>query len=114
MLTGGAGADSFHFASAEEAGDTITDFTSGQDKIVMSASGFGIEAGQAVSFEAAAHIYLYGGNALYASSSDPTLLYNYTTGRLLWDADGHGEQKAQLLAVLTDAPEITFDDFLIV
>jgi Ca2+-binding RTX toxin-like protein len=114
VLTGGDGADGFSFASAEEAGDTITDFTSGQDKIVMSASGFGIEEGQTVNFDSAAHIYLYAGNALYASSSDPTLLYDYTTGRLLWDADGHGEQKAQLLAVLTDAPEITFDDFLIV
>jgi hypothetical protein len=37
-----------------------------------------------------------------------------TNGRLLWDADGHGEEKAQLLAVLSNGPQITYDDCLIV
>jgi hypothetical protein len=32
----------------------------------------------------------------------------------LLDADGSGVQKTQLIAVLTNAPQITADDFLIV
>ncbi|MGF1619233.1 MAG: M10 family metallopeptidase C-terminal domain-containing protein [Rhodomicrobiaceae bacterium] len=114
VLEGGAGADSFYFASAAEAGDTILDFTTGEDKIVLSAAGFSLALDENFSFEAAANIYLYQGNAAYTASSGPSLLYNTTNGRLLWDADGHGEEKAQLLAILSNAPEITYDDFLIV
>jgi Ca2+-binding RTX toxin-like protein len=114
LLEGGAGADSFYFASAAEAGDTFVDFESGVDKIVLSAAGFNLDPGEYCSFEAAANIYLYQGNAAYTTSSGPSLLYNMTNGRLLWDADGHGEEKAQLLAVLSNGPQITYDDFLIV
>jgi Ca2+-binding RTX toxin-like protein len=113
-LTGGGGADRFYFASAAEAGDTITDFKPGEDHIVINAAGFGISPDQECSFQSAAQIYLYAGNAAYAPTTCPTLLYNSTTGRLLLDADGSGEQKAQLVAVLTNAPQITADDFLIV
>jgi Ca2+-binding RTX toxin-like protein len=113
-LTGGAGADSFYFASAAEAGDTIADFKPGEDHIVLSASGFGIADPHDVGFQSAAQIYLYQGNALYTPSNSPTLLYNSTTGRLIFDADGTGMQKAQLIATLTNAPHITLDDFLIV
>ena len=113
-LTGGAGADRFYFASAAEAGDTIMDFKPGEDHIVINAAGFGIAPDQECSFQSAAQIYLYAGNAAYAPSTCPTLLYNSTTGRLLLDADGSGVQKAQLIAVLTNAPQITADDFLIV
>ena len=113
-LTGGAGADCFYFASAAEAGDTITDFKPGEDRIVINAAGFGIGENQECSFQSAAQIYLYAGNALYAPSTCPTLLYNTTTGRLLLDADGSGAQKALYVATLTNAPQITADDFLIV
>lgn len=114
LLNGGAGADSFYFASAAEAGDTIADFKPGEDHIVLSAAGFGIGETQHFSFQSAAHISLYAGNALYTPTDGPTLLYDSTTGRLLFDPDGHGAQKAQLIATLTNAPQITHDDFLIV
>ena len=114
MLTGGAGADCFYFASAAEAGDTIADFRPGEDRIVINAEGFGIAENQQCSFQSAAQIFLYAGNAAYAPSTCPTLLYNTTTGRLLLDADGSGAQKALYVATLTNAPQITADDFLIV
>jgi serralysin len=114
IVKGGAGADSFYFASIAEAGDTIEDFKPGQDHIVISAAGFGLASDQECSFQSAAQVYLYAGNAAYAPTGDPTLLYNSTTGRLLFDADGNGAQKAQLIATLTNAPQITHDDFLIV
>ncbi|WP_088348771.1 calcium-binding protein [Rhodomicrobium sp. R_RK_3] len=113
-LTGGAGKDGFYFASPAEAGDTITDFTPGQDKILLSASGFGLAPGQAVHFESAFHVPLYANNAAYTTTTGPSLLYDTSNGRLLWDADGRGDQKVQLVAVLTDAPQMTHDDFLIV
>jgi Ca2+-binding RTX toxin-like protein len=114
VLTGGAGNDRFYFANAAEAGDTITDFQAGHDKIVLSAEGFGIAPDQHVAFESTDQLRLYAGNAAYTDSSGPTLLYDTTTGRLLFDHDGHGAEKAQLVAVLTNTPKITFDDFLIV
>ena len=114
ILTGGAGADSFYFASVAEAGDTITDFKPGEDHIVINAAGFGIGEDQSFDFQSAAQIYLYAGNAAYAPSTCPTLLYNTTTGSLLFDADGKGVQKAQHVATLTNAPKITADDLLIV
>jgi Ca2+-binding RTX toxin-like protein len=114
VLTGGAGNDRFYFANAADAGDTITDFQAGHDKIVLSAEGFGIAPNQHVAFESTDQLRLYAGNAAYTDSSGPTLLYDTTTGRLLFDHDGHGAEKAQLVAVLTNTPKITFDDFLIV
>jgi Ca2+-binding RTX toxin-like protein len=113
-LSGGAGGDSFYFASIAEAGDTILDFKPGEDHIVLSAAGFGIAPDQHLDFQSAAQIYLYAGNAAYAPTTCPTLLYNTTTGRLLFDADGSGAEKAQLVGTLTNAPHITADDFLIV
>jgi len=114
VLTGGAGNDRFYFANPADAGDTITDFQAGHDKIVLSAEGFGIAPNQHVAFESTDQLRLYAGNAAYTDSSGPTLLYDTTTGRLLFDHDGHGAEKAQLVAVLTNTPKITFDDFLIV
>jgi Ca2+-binding RTX toxin-like protein len=114
LLTGGAGADRFYFANAAEAGDTISDFQIGQDKIVLSAAGFGIAPNQHVTFESTDNLRLLAGSAAYTASNGPTLLYDSSTGRLLFDHDGNGQEKAQLVAVLTNAPKITFDDFLII
>lgn len=114
VLTGGDGNDRFYFASAAEAGDTITDFQAGHDKLVLSAEGFGIAPDQHVAFESTDQLRLFAGNAAYTDSTGPTLLYDTSTGRLLFDHDGHGAEKAQLVAVLTNTPKITFDDFLIV
>jgi Ca2+-binding RTX toxin-like protein len=40
-LTGGAGSDSFVFAASTDGIDVITDFTIGEDQLVLSSSGFG-------------------------------------------------------------------------
>lgn len=114
VLSGGTGADKFYFASVAEAGDTILDFKHGEDHIVLNASAFGINGISDCDFKSATQIYLYAGNAAYAPTTCPTLLYNSTTGQLSFDPDGHGAQKVQFLAVLTEAPQITADDFLIV
>jgi hypothetical protein len=41
-LTGGTGFDWFAYLNANEGGDTITNFTSGQDKILLNAAQFGL------------------------------------------------------------------------
>lgn len=103
VLTGGAGADTFYFASALEAGDTITDF-SADDMIALSGAGFGIADLENIQF-------VTGGAP---TEQTPAILYDPNTGRLNWDGDGSGSGKPVTLAVLDHAPELALHDFLIV
>jgi Ca2+-binding RTX toxin-like protein len=103
VLTGGEGADTFYFASAAEAGDTITDFSSG-DHIALSAAGFELESVDDFAF---------------ALTSDPlmetpTAIYNATSGNLSWDSDGSGDIAAVYFATLSGAPALSQNDFLVV
>ncbi len=100
LLTGGADDDVFWFTSVAEAGDTIRDFVSGQDRIALSAAGFGFDP---------ATLDFVAGTA--PTSTDATLLY--ANGQLQYDADGSGAGKAVLVAVVTGAPALTMDDFLL-
>jgi Ca2+-binding RTX toxin-like protein len=101
-LTGGAGADRFVFNTALNAGtnvDTITDFSSGTDRIlldhlILTALTTGNLA--AASFVAEAGATAHDGNDY--------LLYDTTTGDLSYDADGTGAQAAVLFANLTGHP----------
>jgi len=102
-LTGGFGTDTFYFASPAEAGDTITDFTVG-DVIALSGAGFGIADDDMVRFS------LDG----MATEHLPTILYDPSTGRVNWDADGSGGIRPVSLAVLENAPELALHDFIIV
>ena len=102
ILTGGEGADTFYFASAVEAGDTITDFATG-DHIALSADGFGLETIDDFTF---------------ALTTDPltempTMIYHAGSGNLSWDADGSGAEAAVYFATLTGAPTLTQNDFLV-
>ena len=101
-MSGGAGADTFYFASSAEAGDTITDF-SADDMIALSGAGFGVTNLEDIQF-------VTGGAP---TGLAPALLYDAATGRLNWDSDGAGSAKEVNLAVLEDAPQLTLNDFLI-
>lgn len=103
VLTGGAGDDTFYFASATEAGDTITDFAPG-DHIALSAAGFGLQSGDDFAFALTTE----------PLTDMPTAIYNSATGNLLWDADGSGAGAAVQLAALVGAPTLTHDDLLLV
>jgi serralysin len=105
VLTGGEGNDTFYFASITDAGDTITDFHPGEDKIALSGAGFGISSLNDIAFVS--------GKGVSAATLKATLIYNTSSGQLLWDADGSGAQKAQLLATLTDAPHLSHSDFVV-
>ena len=105
VLTGGLGnADTFYFASAAEAGDTITDFTMG-DHMALSADSFGLESIDDLAFALTTE----------PLTDEPTMIYHAGSGNLSWDADGSGAEAAVYFATLTGAPVLLgLDDFLIV
>jgi Ca2+-binding RTX toxin-like protein len=109
-LTGGAGADSFVFISLTGV-DSLTDFTSGSDKIwldtaVMTALG----ASGTLSLDA----FYSGAGAVSGNDATDRIIHDTTTGALYYDADGSGGEAAVQFAILTGAPSLRFDDFLIV
>ncbi|MBF9149677.1 Ig-like domain-containing protein [Novosphingobium jiangmenense] len=118
-LRGGAGADAFVFDAAPNATnnlDTIVDFVSGTDQIWLSKAVFTGLTGLAdtVLDSAAFHI------GAAAHDADDRLIYNSSTGALLYDADGNGAGAAVQIAVLSAAtlggarPTLAASDFLIV
>ena len=109
-LSGGAGNDKFVYLARNHRGDTITDFTSGEDRIFLSASAFDVElaTGQAISPEQ----LTIGTEALHESDR---FIYNNGNGTLWLDADGNGEENPLLIARLENTPEaIASDDIWII
>lgn len=90
ILTGGAGVDRFVWESASQGGDTITDFTSGVDKLEFAAQAFGMGAG---ALAAGQFVQLAGGytgaNGTGAewSAGRATFLLD-SSGNLYWDGNG--------------------------
>lgn len=101
-LTGGAGADKFEFGSAQTGRDTVTDFASGVDLIVL--SGFGLDA----LVEGYNFIVNSGPVGEYA-----TLIYNTATGILTFDEDGTGAAAGREIALFSTKPALTVSDFYV-
>ena len=112
-LYGGAGDDVFFFADtldAETNVDRITDFASGQDKLHLSRSIFA-----ALPESGALSNSLFAANGTGSALDDTDyILYNTTTGALLYDADGSGEGVAVQFATLSNKPEVKATDFVAV
>ena len=112
-LVGGAGKDTFLFAnglSATTNRDAITDFSVVDDTIQLDRTFF-------------ARLTTLGtlNSALFRSSTNGAaldandyVLYNRTTGALLYDADGSGAGVATQFATLTNKPNMTAADFVVV
>jgi len=100
VLIGGAGFDRFQYFSPIEGGDLILDFTSGEDRIDISASGFG--SGLSTGFLATSSFVL-GSSAL---DENDRFIYNDRTGQLFFDQDGSGSSSQQLLATLITVPTL--------
>ncbi|MBK1658540.1 Ig-like domain-containing protein [Paracraurococcus ruber] len=100
-LTGGADRDLFRFDAPSDGPDRISDFTPGQDQIGLSAAGFGLGPGG---------LLLGQGQA---AGSDPQLVYQRTSGTLLWDQDGQGPEAGVVLAVLAGRPALTLADLVL-
>ncbi|MDP3478510.1 MAG: calcium-binding protein [Desulfoprunum sp.] len=109
-LTGGTGQDSFLFDTVLNSTtntDSIADFSSVDDTIRLDKTIFtkltiGTLAPSQLRFSAT------------AADSNDYILYNQTTGALLYDADGNGASVAVQFATLTARPAISAADFVII
>lgn len=110
ILTGGAGADTFVFDTKLGAAniDTISDFVSGTDAINLSKKVFSkYKAGADLAAD-----FVSGAGAIAHDASDH-ILYDTSTGKLYYDADGSDSQAAVLLVTLTGHPKLSASDLYI-
>ncbi|WP_273281391.1 calcium-binding protein [Pseudooceanicola atlanticus] len=105
-LTGGAGADDFIFSDTlgREHADTITDFTSGEDRIVIKAALVNLGTGAV-----AADAFHLGESA---QTADHRFLFDGTT--LRYDTDGSGAGAAVDVAMFERNPTVIAEDFFVV
>jgi Ca2+-binding RTX toxin-like protein len=109
-LTGLGGADSFRFDTALNAAtnlDVITDFTVGQDAIMLENTIFGAFAAG----DLAEDRFVNGTVALQANDN---ILYDQATGALYYDSDGNGAAAAVQFATVDPGTALTHQDFLVV
>ncbi len=108
-MRGGAGMDTFVFENSLKPSNTdqIVDFTVIDDTISLASSAFtGLVAGSL-----AAGAFVIGSKALDA---DDRVIYNAAKGKLLYDADGAGGDKAVEFATLSKNLAMTADDFIVI
>lgn len=121
-LSGGDGADTYIFSNGIKGSknvDTIKDFVSGEDKILLSAdiftklaSGLGLIDGNDPVPLSDGDFFLSAPKVKATTASD-FILYDSNTGRVYYDADGNGKGAADWFITLTGKPELTADDFYI-
>ncbi|ESQ74201.1 polysaccharide lyase family 7 protein [Asticcacaulis sp. AC402] len=110
ILTGGGGADRFVFDGelcATTNVDTITDFKSRWDQVVLDHRIFDALAVGALTSESF-------GLGASATQDDHRIVYDQTTGALYYDKDGCGAAAQVQFAWLVGGPAIAFSDFVIV
>ncbi|MFK0734992.1 MAG: calcium-binding protein [Gloeotrichia echinulata GP01] len=108
FLVGGVGNDQFSFSNPAEGLDFITDFVSGSDKIVVSASGFG--GGLTQGLLSSGNFFVGGA----ATINTHRFIYNNLTGGLFFDVDGNGAAVQQQIATLTSFPTLTSSDIQVI
>jgi Ca2+-binding RTX toxin-like protein len=110
-LSGSAGADIFRFSSALDSVtnvDTILWFDASEDGIQLNDAVFE-NIGPTGTLAAGAFAI---GTA--ATQADDRVIYDPTTGHLLYDADGSGAAQAVLFAVLAPNTELSALDFFVI
>lgn len=93
LLTGGNGADCFVFDKALNVAsnvDTITDFLSGVDRILLDDNVFQALGPVATDTTLTADKFYAAADATAAHDADDRIIYNTSTGALYYDADGTG------------------------
>ena len=104
ILTGGQGADTFVISNNGEgmAADTISDFNSGEDLIVVDLASFGIDPealGLLSSGLVSADSFVTGAGAQALDAND-FFIFDTAQGMLLFDADGSAEGEAVVVSVI--------------
>jgi Ca2+-binding RTX toxin-like protein len=131
-LSGGSGKDSFYFGDSTRPSssitlaallgkDTIADFTSGQDKIVLNKSTFASirsAGGPMDRLTGANFLTVANDNAALTSNSAAAILYSSSTGNLFYNQDGAtvglGGTNGGNFATITGKPVLTASDFSII
>jgi hypothetical protein len=114
-LTGGSGADKFVFNTkpGKTNIDTIIDFITGIDKMVLEYAIFrklspAIDSSDSSALDADQLVI---GTA--ALDGNDYLIYNSASGALFYDADGSGKSKAVGIAVIGSGLDLTSNDFVL-
>ncbi|WP_414471691.1 hypothetical protein [Microvirga sp. M2] len=111
VLTGGAGRDTFVFNTALNSRtnvDRITDFRPVDDTIKLENGVFRGLTRTGTLSKAAFHV------GAAAHDGDDRIIYNKTTGALLYDADGNGKGAALQFATLSKGLAVTNLDFVVI
>lgn len=115
LLKGGAGSDTFTFSTALGATnvDHIVDFSTRDDSIALSDAIF-----KALTADPKTHVLTANEFKVVTTGTkldaDDHILYDKSTGKLFYDADGSGSVKAVLFAVVDNHAALTYKDFLLV
>ena len=116
-LTGGTGIDWFIFDTTPNRTtnkDTITDFTSGTDKLQFSKTIFTGLSGAALG-DLSSNAFWSGAGVTTAHDADDRFIYETTTGSLYYDADGNASGSAAVLvAMLGATTPLAFTDLYII
>jgi hypothetical protein len=104
-LTGGADADLFFYANRGAAGDTVTDFTPGEDLFGFAAAAFGGFAPGALDPR---HFALDA-----PDSRGPQFVFDTSTATLFFDPDGTGAREGIAIATLTNGVVLGAQDIAI-
>lgn len=112
-LSGGLGEDRFVFDTLETSADsdTVADFSSGKDKLVLSMVAFAALTADTSGAPITANGFYVGKSA---STLDQHVIYNSATGALYYDSDGSGAAAQVQIATLTYHPAVAAVDILII
>ena len=108
-LIGGSDNDTFNYNLAEEGGDTIVDFVTG-DKIAISKQGFGGNLNSLAGTPTGTYFVSAAGHAATVAGHGQ-FLFDTTTHELYWDIDGTGATAAVLIASFQNNHNVVLADF---
>ncbi len=106
-MTGGLGIDAFAFLAAGDPADRIVDFTAAVDRIQFSAFGFGGGLLEGMDVGAGG---MFSGTGSVTAHGHGQIVYNPTSGKLFWDADGVGGTGKVLVAIVAGHPALLATD----
>jgi len=110
-LSGGSGADDFRFMGRNEAGDTITDFRTGDD-FEISARGFG--GGLVAGGTLAGTRFVVRANDNQAQDGDDRFIFRESDDTLWFDANGSRAGGSILVADLDAGATVTSEDIFLI
>jgi len=114
QLTGGDGADKFLLGNDIGSVDTITDFASGTDQILLSIEGFGNNGGLSTTTGTAisSSDFLASSSAV-ATDANQRFIYDTDDGKLYFDADGNAAGfTAVQIATFSGTPTLAASDLI--